>query len=57
MLGDVTAQVADHGKLDLSPEAVAKRKANAKAGKNSKGTKTASAKASKGSGKTQVAKR
>ena len=57
MLGDVTAQVADNGKLDLSPEAVAKRKAAAKGGKKTKGTKNASAKASKGSGKTQVAKR
>ena len=51
MLGDVTAQVADNGKLDLSPEAVAKRKAAAKGGKNSKGTKTASTKDSKGAGK------
>ena len=55
MLGDVTAQVADNGKLDLSPEAVAKRKAASKGGKNSKDTKTASAKESKGSGKKQVA--
>ena len=55
MLGDVTAQVADNGKLDLSPEAVAKRKATNKGGKNSKDTKTASAKESKGSGKKQVA--
>ena len=59
MLGDVTAQVADNGKLDLSPEAVAKRKAAAKGGKKTKGTKTASAsaKASKPTGKTQVAKK
>ena len=49
MLGDVTAQVADNGHLDLSPEAVAKRKAAAKGGKNAKGTKLASAKESKGS--------
>jgi membrane-bound lytic murein transglycosylase D len=55
VLGDVTAQVADNGKLDLSPEAVAKRKAAAKGGKNAKGTKLASAKESKGSGKKQVA--
>ena len=59
MLGDVTAQVADNGKLDLSPEAVAKRKAAAKGGKKTKGTKTtsASAKASKPTGKTQFAKK
>jgi membrane-bound lytic murein transglycosylase D len=54
MLGDVTAQVADNGHLDLSPEAVAKRKAAAKGGKNAKGTKTASAKASKGTAKKQA---
>ncbi len=54
MLGDVTAQVADNGKLDLSPEAVAKRKAAAKGGKNAKSTKLASAKDSKGSGKKQA---
>jgi membrane-bound lytic murein transglycosylase D len=54
MLGDVTAQVADNGKLDLSPEAVAKRKAGSKGGKNAKGTKLASAKDSKGSGKKQA---
>jgi len=53
MLGDVTAQVADNGHLDLSPEAVAKRKAAGK-GKNAKGTKTASAKDSKGAGKKQA---
>lgn len=61
MLGDVTAQVADNGKLDLSPEGVAKRKAAAKAGKNTKGTKTASNKDSKGDkkskGDTKVAKK
>jgi membrane-bound lytic murein transglycosylase D len=54
MLGDVTAQVADNGKLDLSPEAVAKRKAAAKGGKNAKGTKLASSKESKDSGKKQT---
>ncbi len=54
MLGDVTAQVADNGKLDLSPEAVAKRKAAAKGGKNAKGTKLASAKEGKDSGKKQA---
>ena len=54
MLGDVAAQVADNGTLDLSPEAVAKRKASAKGGKHSKGTKTASAKDGKGSGKKQA---
>ena len=61
MLGDVTAQVADNGKLDLSPEAIAKRKAAAKAGKNAKGTKTASSKDSKSDKKskseTKVAKK
>ena len=54
MLGDVTAQVADNGHLDLSPEAVAKRKAAAKGGKNAKGTKLASSKDSKGAGKKQA---
>jgi membrane-bound lytic murein transglycosylase D len=54
MLGDVTAQVADNGHLDLSPEAVAKRKAAAKGGKNAKGTKTASAKSIKGSANKQA---
>jgi membrane-bound lytic murein transglycosylase D len=54
MLGDVTAQVADNGHLDLSPEAVAKRKAAAKGSKNAKGTKTASAKGSKGSANKQA---
>jgi membrane-bound lytic murein transglycosylase D len=55
MLSDVTAQVADNGKLNLSPEAVAKRKAASKGGKHAKGTKLASAKDSKGSGKKQAA--
>jgi membrane-bound lytic murein transglycosylase D len=54
MLGDVTAQVADNGKLDLSPEAVAKRKAAAKGGKNAKGKKLASAKEGKDSSKKQA---
>ena len=53
-LGDVTAQLADNGRLNLSPEAVAKRKAAAKGGKNAKGTKTASAKGSKGAGNKQA---
>ena len=61
MLGDVTAQVADNGKLDLSPEAIAKRKAAAKGGKKGKGTATASAKEGKGDkknkGDTKVAKK
>jgi membrane-bound lytic murein transglycosylase D len=61
MLGDVTAQVADNGKLDLSPEAIAKRKAAAKGSKNAKGTKVASAKDSKSDkkskGDTKVAKK
>ena len=60
-LGDVTAQVADNGKLDLSPEGIAKRKAAAKGGKNAKGSKTASSKDSKGDkkskGDTKVAKK
>lgn len=55
MLGDVTAQVADNGHLDLSPEAVAKRKAAAKGGKHAKGTKMASSKEGKGAGKKQAA--
>ena len=54
MLGDVTAQVADNGHLDLSPEALARRKAVAKGGKNYKGNKSTSAKDSKGSGKKQA---
>ncbi len=54
-LSDVTAQVADNGHLDLSPEAVAKHKTTVKGGKHGKGTKTASAKDSKGSGKKQMA--
>ncbi len=54
MLGDVAAQVADNGTLDLSPEAVAKRKAAAKGGKNAKVTKTAAAKNSKGQAKKQA---
>jgi membrane-bound lytic murein transglycosylase D len=54
MLGDVTAQVADNGHLDLSPEAVAKRKAAAKSGKSAKGTKLAASKESKSSGKKQA---
>jgi membrane-bound lytic murein transglycosylase D len=60
-LGDVTAQVADNGKLDLSPEGIAKRKAAAKGGKNAKGTKSASNKDNKGEkkskGDTKVAKK
>ena len=52
-LGDVTAQVADNGKLDLSPEGIAKRKAAAKGGKNAKGSKTASSKDSKGDKKSK----
>ena len=57
MPGDVTAQVADNGYLDLSPEAVAKRKAVAKGGKHAKGTKLASNKDNKGPGKKQVAEK
>ena len=61
MLGDVTAQVADNGKLDLSPEAIAKRKAAAKGSKKGKETKLASAKEGKGDKKkkadTKVAKK
>jgi len=55
MLGDVTAQVADNGTLDLSPEGIAKRKGSGKAGKHGKGTKQASAKESKDGGKKQAA--
>ena len=55
MMGDVTAQVADNGRLDLSPEAVAKRKAVTKAAKSTKSTKTATSKDSTGAGKKQVA--
>ena len=61
MLGDVTAQVADNGKLDLSPEAVAKRKAAAKGGKHAKGsklvTKDGKGSGKKGKGDTKVAKK
>ncbi len=62
MLGDVTAQVADNGKLDLSPEAMAKRKAAGKGGKSAKGNKTANKDSSKDGGKkakgdTKVAKK
>ena len=39
MPDDVSARVADNGHLDLSPEAVAKRKAAAKGGKKGKGSK------------------
>jgi membrane-bound lytic murein transglycosylase D len=42
MPDDVSARVADNGYLDLSPEAVAKRKAHAKGGKKGKGKKEAS---------------
>jgi membrane-bound lytic murein transglycosylase D len=55
VLGDVAAQVADNGHLDLSPEAVAKRKAAAKGGKNAKGTKLAASKEGKGSAKKPTA--
>jgi membrane-bound lytic murein transglycosylase D len=41
MPDDVSARVADNGHLDLSPEAVAKRKAAAKGGKKGKGSKNA----------------
>ena len=54
MLGDVTAQVADNGHLDLSPEAVAKRKSTGKGGKNAKGHKLASTKDNQGAGKKQA---
>ncbi|WP_310627182.1 transglycosylase SLT domain-containing protein [Limnohabitans sp.] len=57
MLGDVTAQVADNGKLDLSPEAVAKRKDSGKGEKHANGTKLASAKDIKGAGAKQVAEK
>ena len=54
MLGDVTAQVADNGTLNLSPEVIAKRKGSGKAGKHGKATKQASAKESKDGGKKQA---
>lgn len=54
MLGDVTAQVADNGTLNLSPEVIAKRKGSGKAGKHGKGIKQASVKESKDGGKKQA---
>jgi membrane-bound lytic murein transglycosylase D len=46
MPDDVPARVADNGHLDLSPEAVAKRKAAGKGGKKDKGGKHSGAKSS-----------
>jgi membrane-bound lytic murein transglycosylase D len=62
MLGDVTAQVADNGKLNLSPEAIAKRKAATKGSKHLKGNKLAvkdnkNAGKKKSKGDTKVAKK
>jgi len=57
---DVTASVADNGKLDLSPEAIAKRKKAGKGSKKAKGdssTKAASKKPSKEKQDVNVAKR
>ena len=57
---DVTATVADNGKLDLSPEAIAKRKKGAKGNKTAKGNgavKTASKKSGKDKQDVKVAKR
>ena len=60
VVDDVTARVADNGKLDLSPEAIAKRKKGGKASKKAKGdgaTKTASKKSGKDKQDVNVAKR
>ena len=60
VVDDVTARVADNGKLDLSPEAIAKRKKGGKASKKTKGdgaTKTASKKSGKDKQDVNVAKR
>ena len=57
---DVTARVADNGKLDLSPEAIAKRKKGGKGSKKAKvdgATKTASKKSGKDKQDVSVAKR
>jgi membrane-bound lytic murein transglycosylase D len=57
---DVTARVADNGKLDLSPEAIAKRKKSGKGSKKAKGdggTKTASKKSGNDKQDVSVAKR
>ena len=60
IVDDVTARVADNGKLDLSPEAIAKRKKGGKVNKKAKGdgaTKTASKKSGKDKQDVNVAKR
>ena len=60
VVDDVTARVADNGKLDLSPEAIAKRKKGGNASKKAKGdgaTKTASKKSGKDKQDVNVAKR
>jgi len=60
VVDDVTARVADNGKLDLSPEAIAKRKKGAKGSKKVNGdgvTKTASKKSGKDKQDVNVAKR
>ena len=60
VVDDVTARVADNGKLDLSPEAIAKRKKSGKGSKKAKGdggTKTASKKSGKDKHDVDVAKR
>ena len=60
VVDDVTARVADNGKLDLSPEAIAKRKKGAKGSKKANGdgaTKTASKKSGKDKQDVNVAKR
>ena len=57
---DVSARVADNGKLDLSPEAIAKRKKGGKGSKKAKvdgATKTASKKSGKDKQDVSVAKR
>ncbi len=61
VVDDVTARVADNGKLDLSPEAIAKRKKGAKASKTAKGNngdvKTASKKSGKDKHDVSLARR
>ena len=60
IVDDVTARVADNGKLDLSPEAIAKRKKGGKGSKKAKvdgATKTAAKKSGKDKQDVNVAKR
>ena len=60
IVDDVTARVADNGKLDLSPEAIAKRKKGGKGSKKAKvdgATKTAAKKSGKDKQDVNIAKR